>query len=293
MTLPIQASDLFDRFRTCSDEEWLRLLVTSLDLEVIDGVAMPRFPDDNLQREIHGHSGEISLHEAWLFLREVKAYARYAGQGLGPDTRLLDFGCGWGRIARLFMKDIRPENIFGIDPTSRFLMEARRCNPALCFLTGALSPPTVLMPGSFDIVVAFSVFSHLDELISGLWMAEIHRLLRPGGLAVITTQPRRFIDFCAEQRARRAAGIRLGHEWYEVCADSFTDEARAHARYDAGRFLHAAPVKRPHPGAHYGEAIIPRAYIAQRWGHLFRIIEFLDDPARLPQVLIVLQRIGV
>ncbi|WP_242403409.1 class I SAM-dependent methyltransferase [Asaia platycodi] len=227
---------------------------------------MPAFPDPSFQSEVHGHSGEVSLHEAFMFFREIKAYCRYAGRPLSAETRLLDFGCGWGRILRIFMKDIRPEHLFGIDSTSRFLMEARRCNPALGFLQTGLAPPTMITAGSFDLIVSFSVFSHLDEFIAGLWINEFHRLLRPGGLAVITTQSRRFIAFCAEQRLRRASGIRLEHGWYEACADSFTDEARANARYDAGRFLHATPVRRPHPGAHYGEAIIPRDISSRNGG---------------------------
>lgn len=285
------ASDLHERFKLFDDEAWLQLLVASLRMPEIERVRMPSFPDPALQSEIHGHSGEVSLHEAFMFFREIKAYCRYAGRPVTAETKVLDFGCGWGRILRFFMKDVRPEHLFGIDSTSRFLMEARRCNPALTFLSGGLAPPVVVGSGYFDLIVAFSVFSHLDEFIAGLWIHEFHRLLRPGGLAIITTQSRRFIAFCAEQRLRRASGIRLDHGWHEICADSFVDEARANARYDAGRFLHATPIKRPHPGAHYGEAIIPRAYIAQKWGHLFRMIEFLDDPSRVPQVFIVLQKL--
>ncbi len=284
------AADLFEKFRQCSDEQWLQILVASLRLPEIEQVLMPGFPSETLQSEIHGHSGEVSLHEAFMFFREVKAYCRYAGQPLAADTRMLDFGCGWGRILRLFMKDVRPENLFGVDVTSRFLMEARRCNPALAFLSCGLAPPMIMKDQSLDLVVSFSVFSHLDEFLAGLWINEFHRLLKPGGLAIITTQSRRFLAFCAEQRLRRASGIRLEHGWHEACADSFTDEPLANARYDAGRFLHATPSRRPNPGAHYGEAIIPRAYISQKWGQLFRIIEFLDDPSRVPQVFIVLQK---
>ncbi|GBQ84519.1 class I SAM-dependent methyltransferase [Asaia krungthepensis] len=291
MSAPMDASDLHMRFRHCGDEDWLKILVASLKMPEIDRVRMPGFPAPDVQREIHGHADEVSLHEAYMFFRETKAYCGYAGAPLRAETRVLDFGCGWGRILRLFMKDIRPENLFGIDSTSRFLMEARRCNPAVSFLAGGTTPPTPVRDGYFNLIVAFSVFSHLDEYLAGLWMSEFYRLLAPGGMVVVTTQSRRFIDFCAEQRLRRASGIRLEHAWHEVCADSFTDEARAYARYDAGRFLHAAPVKRPHPGAHYGEALIPRAYFTQKWGDHFRLIEFLDDPTRVPQVFVVLQKV--
>ena len=289
----MQAADaLFNTFRERSDQDWLDVLVSSLRVPEIEGVSMPGFPQDDLQREMHGHCGEVSLHEAHAFFREVKAYAAYAGRPLAAHRRLLDFGCGWGRMLRLFMKDVAPDNLYGMDSTSRFLTEARRCNPALNFLACAVAPPTLLSAESLDCIVSWSVFSHLDEFLTTRWIEEFARLLKPGGLLMITTQSRRFIAFCAEMRMRRASGIRLEHGWYEACADSFIDEAQENARYEAGHFLHAAPAARPNPQSHYGEAIIPRGYIVKHWASMFRLVEFLDNPARLPQVLVVLQKPG-
>ncbi len=286
------AEALFKTFRDRSDENWLDILVSSLRVPDIEGVAMPGFPAEELQREIHGHAGEVSLHEAHVFFREIKSYCAYAGRPLAPHRTMLDFGCGWGRMLRLFMKDIEPANLFGADSTSRFLMEARRCNPSVNFLSCQLTPPMILAPESLDYVISWSVFSHLDEFLSLRWIEEFSRLLKPGGLLLITTQSRRFIGFCAEMRLRRASGIRLEHPWYEACADSFVDEPLENSRYEAGHFLHAASTHPPHPQSHYGEAVIPRGYVIKKWGHLFRMIDFLDNPVRLPQVLVVLQKPG-
>lgn len=201
---------------------------------------MPGFPSEDLQREIHGHANEVSLHEAHVFYREVIAYCAYAGRPIAPHRTILDFGCGWGRMLRLFIKDIEPANLFGADSTSRFLMEARRCNPSVNFLSCQLAPPMILEPESLDYIISWSVFSHLDEFLSLRWIEEFSRLLKPGGLLLITTQSRRFIAFCAEMRLRRASGICLEHPCYGSCANSFVDETLENARYEAGQFLHAA-----------------------------------------------------
>ena len=279
-------------FHDRSDQAWLDILLASLRVPEIDGVQMPSFPDEQLQREIHGHAGEVSLHEAHTFFREVKAYAAYAGRPVAPHRTMLDFGCGWGRVLRLFMKDIHPQNLFGADSTSRFLLDARRCNPALTFLPCEKVPPTILAPESLDYVISWSVFSHLDEFYATRWIEEFRRLLKPGGLVLLTTQSRRFIQFCAEMRVRRASGIRLEHPWYEVCADSFPDESVANSRYEAGQFLHSSTDQAPNEAAHYGEAIIPRNYVTKSWGSMFRLIDFVDNAVRLPQALIVLQKPG-
>lgn len=292
MTQADRIEAVFDSFRSAGDEEWLEVLISSLGVPEIAGVRMPSFPPEALQREIHGHSGEVSLHEAHVFFREVKAYCAYAGRPVAPETRLLDFGCGWGRILRLFMKDVRAANLLGAESTDRFLMAARRANPYATFLGCSIAPPLAVPAASLDLVVSWSVFSHLDEFLADRWLREFHRLLKPDGLVVLTTQSRRFLAFCAEQRLRRASGMRLEHPWHEACADSFADEARANSDFEAGRFLHAASAKPPRPEAHYGEAIIPRNYVLKAWGGMFRLIEYLDNPVRLPQVLIVLQKVG-
>ena len=149
------AETLFRTFRDRSDESWLDILLSSLRVPDIEGVPMPGFPAEALQREIHGHAGEVSLHEAHAFFREVKAYCAYAGRPIAPQRTLLDFGCGWGRMLRLFMKDIEPANLYGADSTSRFLMEARRCNPSVNFLSCSLAPPTLQIPGFLDYVISW------------------------------------------------------------------------------------------------------------------------------------------
>ena len=287
----LQPEAVFETFRGRSDEAWLDILLASVRAPEIDGVRMPAFPAEHLQREMHGHAGAVSLHEAFSFFREIKAYAEYAGRPLAPHRTLLDFGCGWGRVLRLFMKDVQCRNLFGAEPTPRFLAEARMCNPAVTFLPAERHPPVMLPDGSLDYVVAWSVFSHLDEFLANQWVEEFARVLRPGGLVFLTTQSRRFLAFCAEQRARRASGLKLDHAWHEACADSFIDEAAETARYDQGSFLyHCSNAEPPSPGAHYGEALIPRGYAASRWSRHYHLIAFLDAPVRLPQALIVLQR---
>ncbi len=101
--------------------------------------------------------------------------------------RMLDFGCGSGRVMRQFL----PEAEHGlelvgseIDRASVEWIEAELCPPFAVVGHGE-APPLDLPDGHFDVVYAMSVFSHLTEHWAG-WLAELHRLLRPGGVLVAT-----------------------------------------------------------------------------------------------------------
>ena len=59
------------------------------------------------------------------------------------------------------------------------------------------------MSGSFGLIYALSVFSHLSEPLQRAWVAEFRRLLRPGGLLVLSVLGRQVQErLTAEERRR-------------------------------------------------------------------------------------------
>jgi SAM-dependent methyltransferase len=126
-----------------------------------------------------------------------QAYERFGGEardallGLLPDNwsfagkRVLDFGCGAGRTLRHFLPEAEAgAELWGvdIDAPSITWLEENLC-PPLHVRRGAPDPPLDFESGSFDLIWALSVFTHLTD--SSLpWLLELHRLLQPGGLLV-------------------------------------------------------------------------------------------------------------
>jgi SAM-dependent methyltransferase len=100
--------------------------------------------------------------------------------------RVLDFGCGAGRTLRQFLVEARHGEFWGADidgPSIAWL--ERTLNPPLHIIQNRADPPLGLEYGTFDLIWALSVFTHLTDS-SLAWLLELHKLLKPGGLMVAT-----------------------------------------------------------------------------------------------------------
>ncbi len=199
---------------------------------------------------------------------------------LTPDVRVLDFGCGWGRIARYFLRDLGPDDLIGIDVNPAAVGAARNTNRWFTFEECELFPPTRFEEQSFDLVYAWSVFSHLSEESHLAWLEEFVRITKPGSLVVLTTLGRAFL---AEELAAVAAADRV-EPWQQRALSSFGDLDRAVAAFDRGDFCYGAIAETPH----FGFTCIPETYIRDRWAEFLQIEEIV--PTGTPQVMIVARR---
>jgi SAM-dependent methyltransferase len=110
-----------------------------------------------------------------------------ADQGLAVDQfkNVLDFGCGCGRVLRHWQHDTRT-TFHGSDCNALAVAWCAQQLPFARMSTNRLSPPLGHRAGSFDLIYAFSVLTHLTEELQFAWMAEFHRVLRPGGYLVLS-----------------------------------------------------------------------------------------------------------
>jgi SAM-dependent methyltransferase len=100
--------------------------------------------------------------------------------------RILDFGCGPGRIMRHLGPLAEHSELHGVDIDVEMVDWCAEHIPFATFLAGPHEPPLPYADGSFDLIFNHSVFTHIDEDRQDLWLAELQRILAPGGLALLT-----------------------------------------------------------------------------------------------------------
>ncbi|MBL8294175.1 MAG: class I SAM-dependent methyltransferase [Bryobacterales bacterium] len=108
------------------------------------------------------------------------------GGDFGRGHRVLDFGCGCGRTIRWFLQEAGNAEFHGVDVDADAVDWCSRHLGGGHFLTTSAVPPLPYPTGHFDIVYCLSVFTHLNEPMQDVWLAELSRILKPRGLLLLT-----------------------------------------------------------------------------------------------------------
>ncbi|HEV2303279.1 MAG TPA: class I SAM-dependent methyltransferase [Stellaceae bacterium] len=117
----------------------------------------------------------------------------------GAEFHLVDLGCGCGRVASFLAGLTRRGRYSGFDVWHEGIAWAQRhISPAAPWMIfRALSGEPLgyegrrafalpLAPASVDAVAAVSLFTHLDRAATRFYLAEIGRVLKPGGFVYMT-----------------------------------------------------------------------------------------------------------
>jgi SAM-dependent methyltransferase len=144
---------------------------------------------------------------------EFLQLARRHGLELSADQRVLEFGCGSGRVGRWFIEG--SEARFSGCDVNEQLVGWCRANLDGEFARTELAPPLPYADRTFDLVYALSVFTHMHEANARAWFAELARVVRPGGLALLTYQDDRLPTAAALQPRLADDGFAIRREGAE------------------------------------------------------------------------------
>lgn len=156
-----------------------------------DGLDVP--PAALRVRVIAQADREVFLSTGRAEAAVIAAAASAHGLEIDASGRLLDFGCGCGRVTRHWHAYPSVE-VHGTDHDADLIDWLRTGLPFVHAARNDLAPPLPYPDAHFGIVYAISVFTHMTDDLARAWMIELARIIRPGGLLLFTALDDRQVD---------------------------------------------------------------------------------------------------
>jgi SAM-dependent methyltransferase len=269
----------FALFRDLDADLWALLLTQDYEVYPNIRALLPDVPDPSLQQLWNGASGARLAEQSGSFYSKLCQRFRAHGATSLPEARVLDFGCGWGRLTRFLARDVEPGALYGCDPVEAILDVCRDSGVPATLAHTDFVPERLPFDEPFDLAFAFSVFTHLSETAHLACLRALHAALRPGGILVVTVRPPEYLQFCA-----------LLHPVLRSLGPDYR------ARVQEPRYLFAAHDAYPgHPQytrgeMAYGETVVTLAYVRERWAEMFELLDVDVLIGDLFQVALTLRR---
>jgi SAM-dependent methyltransferase len=200
---------ILDRFRLIRpafrvSEAWTAIRTSGTS---VAEVGLLPLPSARLMVRVAG-----SANHDWFMRSGQSAYEVIAAQvPLQEMHDVFEFGCGCGRIARHWQNF--SGSFVGSDLDEPAVRWCRRNLPFARFEVNGLEPPLIFGDESFDLAYAVSVFSHLTAPLQIAWRNELRRVLRPGGVLLVTTQGRSYLPVLKRDEADRFLRGELVVRW--------------------------------------------------------------------------------
>lgn len=169
--------------------------------------------------------------------------------------RILDWGCGCGRVIGQLMRLLPPEKLHGCDIDAEAIEWDRANLPGPSFTRIEPYPPTPYPDGSFDIVYGISVMTHLAEETQHAWLKELQRIARPDAVLALSVIGRDL------RTTRMPASVQT--EFDEKGFAAFVPD------------YSATLADFSHPG-YYQEVYHRIDYICSVWSEYFELLEYVE-----------------
>jgi SAM-dependent methyltransferase len=185
------------------------------------------------------------------------------GRPLESFERVFELGCGCGRVLRQWI-DVDGPEFFASDYNPLAVAWGRENLAHVSIGLNKLEPPLPYETAAFDLCYAISVFTHLPEPLQKPWLAELRRVLRPGGGILIVTLSGQG-DLVRVPRSEQK-------------------------KFENGELVIISP---EYAGTNLCGVYHPESFVRKEWSSEFRVLQFLPQGAlgSPQQDLYVLERV--
>lgn len=218
-------------------------------------------PPAKLMNRISGNPSYKSFQHGGFLLAQIisKKLQQY---GNHKEEHLLDWGCGCGRTGIHFIHN-KSIKYTGCDIDKEAITWCNR-HLGSHFHTIDIKPPTCFENEAFSSIVGISVMTHLDEKFQQIWLKEMHRLLKPDGLLLLSVHG----DVAAKRDGLEK----------ELTKNNFYDDLTDNALGDIA------------PENYYRSTFQTKAYTYENWTTHFDIIDYCEGEVLEHQDLVIMRK---
>lgn len=187
-----KSPDIPTLFRDIPLDLFGRLLLDVPDEYANINTFFPSMPPEDVQVLWTGSHGAALLDQSAAFVKTIaQGYLELTGNDI-RQANVLDFGCGWGRLIRLMYKFLRWEQIYGVDPWDESIKQCEQHHIKAHLALSHWVPKNLPFERRFQLIYAFSVFTHLSEKTALVALQTLRRHVEPNGLLAITIRPKEY-----------------------------------------------------------------------------------------------------
>jgi SAM-dependent methyltransferase len=173
----------------------------------------------------YAETSDVYLGSGKADIEKMRQVLIETGFSLASNSRILDLGCGAGRMIRWLGGYAVSGEVWGCDISAQHVIWCQQnLSPPFNFSSITTSPHLPFEDRYFDLIYAGSVFTHISELVDA-WLLELRRVLRPGGRAYITIHDKHSLEIFKRdghqnyQNASRVLETTDGHDFGMLVVD--------------------------------------------------------------------------
>jgi ubiquinone/menaquinone biosynthesis C-methylase UbiE len=144
-----------------------------------------------------------------------------AGRTVPEQAAILDFGCGSGRMVRWIPKHRQNAKVFATDIDGNNITWCRaNLRPEITCMVNTTVPHLPFEDRTLDLIYSGSVFTHIEDTTES-WLAELRRILKPGGLFYVTIHDHSTIEIWENEWKNSNASLRFKTQQEEADYNRF------------------------------------------------------------------------
>ena len=183
-----------------------------------------------------------------------------AGQDISKFKNIVDFGCGCSRVLRALPQHTKAR-LIGCDLHKDAIDWCSKHIPNSKFFYGTEFPPIPVEDAEVDLLYAISVLTHLDEEHQDAWLKEWQRVVKPGGLLIITFRAEDFLEKFIPAESGKKLLSQIRKDW-KTGSKGFSFVSHSGWKGVFEEF--------------YSDAYHTKEYIEKHWGKYFEIVKLID-----------------